>query len=256
MTVLKKKFHTLRTFLFAILLTSMLCYELPALAAQGTATVIDDADLLSDTEEAALMDIMQPGTLYGNMVFYTTLDNPYHDVDQLGQAVYNELYAGNADGVILVIDMDMREILLSGYGECQYSLSRSDCITITDNVYRYASDADYYSCAATAFEQVNLILNGKNIPRPMKYICNALLAIALALLINYFVVMGLSKKKKPSNNTMLHFIHSKCDIIAPKVTFIREKRVYNPPSSSGGGGGGRSGGGRSGGGHSSGSHKF
>ena len=255
MIVLKKTIRFICTLVLGAVLTSMLWCSTTVFASEGTVTIIDDAELLTAEQEASLASMMQQSTMYGNMVFYTTLDNPYSNVDFLGQMVYEELYSEATDGVIMVIDMDLREILLSGYGNCKHTLPSRDCTTITDNVYRDASRGDYYSCALTAFEQVHLVLNGKNIPRPMKYACNALLALALALLVNYFIAMGMSKKKAPSADMIRRFIHYKCDIIAPQVTFLREKRVYNPRSSSGGGGGG---GGHSGGGggHSSGSHKF
>ena len=85
----------------------------------------------------------------------------------------------------------------------------------------------------------------------MKYVCNFLISVIFALIINYFVVIALSKKKKASLREVSKNIYSRCGIGNTSVQFVKEKRVYNPPSSSSsGGGGGGGGGGSSGGGHS------
>ena len=81
----------------------------------------------------------------------------------------------------------------------------------------------------------------------MKYISNALLALIVALLINYFVVRAFSRSKKPSENELLNNIYTQYAVSNPQSTFVRQSKVYDPPSSSGGGssggGGGSSGGG-------------
>ena len=88
---------------------------------------------------------------------------------------------------------------------------------------------------------------------PMKYICNFLLSIALALVLNYFVAMFLSSKTKASKKEIRSNMISHFRIMDPKAEFTHETKVYNPSTSSGGssgGGGGGGGGGSSGGGHS------
>ena len=86
----------------------------------------------------------------------------------------------------------------------------------------------------------------------MKYICNFLLSIALALVLNYFVAMFLSSKTKASKQEIRSNMISHFRIMDPKAEFTHETKVYNPSTSSGGssgGGGGGGGGGSSGGGH-------
>ena len=140
-------------------------------------------------------------------------------------------------------------------------ITKSYANTITDNVYTFASDEEYFDCANTAFEQINTLLEGRAIAQPMKYISNALLAIVLALLINYFVVMFVSRGRKPSNAQLLDGIYSKVEIHNPRMDLTNQTKRYSPQSSgssgstsrssgggfSGGGGGGGSRGG--GGGH-------
>ena len=53
-------------------------------------------------------------------------------------------------------------------------LQNSYADSITDNVYTYASNRDYFSCAAKGFERELNLLKGQKIRQPMKYISNAL----------------------------------------------------------------------------------
>ena len=55
-------------------------------------------------------------------------------------------------------------------------------------MYTYASDADYYICAMKVYEQEYTLLQGRKIAQPMKYISNALLAVVIAVVINYIIV--------------------------------------------------------------------
>lgn len=87
-----------------------------------------------------------------------------------------------------MIDMDNRNIWIHSNGAIYRTITKSYADTITDNVYTYASAQDYYGCASEAYTQMATLLAGRRIAQPMKYISNALLALIIALLINYFVV--------------------------------------------------------------------
>ena len=85
----------------------------------------------------------------------------------------------------------------------------------------------------------------------MLFRSSALLAIILALLINYFIVMFYSRSRKESDKAILGGIYSGVNITNPNAVFTSQSKRYSPPSSSSGSGG-SSGGGGGGGGHSSG----
>ena len=258
-----KSFMKISAFLFALLLGG--ASALPVSAADdslsteepGEVVISDEADLLTDSEEADLLEIMKPITQYGHALFYSTNTNEYDDTYDLSKAAYASFFSEYDDGVIFTIDMDDRQLWISGFGECQYMVTDSYCYTITDNVYTYATGGDYYECAAQGFEQIYAVLQGKDIPQPMRYTCNFLLAIAIALVINFLIVTSYSKKRTPSLSSVKDSMIYHCDIHNPQATFTHERKVYNPPSSSsgsssGGGGGGGGGGSASssGGGHS------
>lgn len=203
----------------------------------------DRADLLTSTEETKLKKAMEPITAYGNVAFVSISTNPEYSTKRYAEKYYEEHF-GYSSGIIFLIDMEERYIWIHSNGEIYKTITTSYANTITDNVYSYASDKEYLTCASTAFSQINTLLEGRHIAQPMKYISNALLAIVLALFINYFLVMALSRSRKASTSQLLNGIFSKAEVTNPQTTFVNQTKRYSPQSSSSSGGGSsRSGGG-------------
>ena len=214
----------------------------------------DDAELLTPEERARLMEEMQTITLYGNVAFKSISYNSYSTSSYAGD-FYHDTFGQNS-GTLFLIDMDNREIYIFSDGSVYKTITNSYANSITDNVYKYASRGEYYDCASNAFAQIHSLLAGRKIAQPMKYISNALLALILAALFNYFLARRLSISSKPSSNEVLSAITTKYAFSDPSMWKTGQEKVYSPPSSSGGGG--HSGGG-GGGGHSSGGgggHRF
>lgn len=220
----------------------------------GYEIYIDDwADLLTSSEEEELMDVMGSITAYGNAAFISIDVNPKSSVSEYAES-YGYAHFGNDNYTLFIIDMDYREIYIYSDGELHDTITTAYANTITDNVYTYASEKDYFRCAYEAFSQMATLLEGGSIAQPMKYISNALLAIVLALLINYFIVMFVSRSAKVSDTELLHGINKKVTIIEPTKTFLHQTKQYSPQNTgSRSGGAGRSGGGARGGG---GGHSF
>lgn len=221
--------------------------------------VEDDADLLTDEEKALLAFDMRALTAYGNAVFKSVSYNNY-SASWFAQDCYHRLM-GSESGTLFLIDMSNREIYIFSDGAVYKTVTTAYANTITDNVYRYASDQDYYQCASRAFGQIHALLSGRRIAQPMKYISNALLAFILAALLNYFLARSLSRSSKPGTGEILGSISTRFDFQNPRKILTSQTKVYDPPSSSSSGGGHSGGGGRSGGGggHSSGGgggHRF
>lgn len=217
----------------------------------------DSADLLTSSEEQELYKAMEPITVYGNVAFVSISDNPEYSTERYAENYYQE-HLGYSSGILFLIDMEERYIWIYSNGEIHQTITTSYANTITDNVYTYATDGDYLLCASKAYEQINTLLEGRHIAQPMKYISNALLAIVIALLINYFLVMSVSRSRKASNRQLLSGIFSKTKINNPHAQFVNQTKRYSPQSSGSSGvrsvGGGRSGGGGSRGG--GGGHRF
>lgn len=210
----------------------------------------DDANLLTDSEETALIDYMIPITHYGNVGFKSVNENSESTVS-FAKSYYASLFNG-ASGTIFFIDMDNRQIYIHSDGYVYGFITSSKANIITDNTYEMATDGDYYGCAAANYSQINTVLAGGRIAQPMKYIGNALLAMLLALVINFGIVLCFSKAKKVSDDYMASEALKVFSLSKPSAVKTNTTKRYNPQSSGSGGssgGGGSGGGGGGGGGH-------
>lgn len=208
------------------------------------ALIEDDALLLDEEETLALAASMQEITDYGNAAF-KTIDSNHLDTESYARQYYKEQF-GTASGTLFLIDMDNRNIWIHSDGNLYKVITKSYANTITDNVYRYASDGDYYACAVHTYEQILALLKGHKIAQPMKYISNGLLAVILALLLNYGLVCFFTGIRKPGKKELLRNGQNHFHYTQPQAFFVRESRTYNPTSSSSDGSG-SSGSGSSGG---------
>ena len=223
----------------------------------GYVAIIDDsADLLTDSEEADVLAQMIYITEYASVAFKSTDNARGMSSKQYAEDYLHELF-GTDSGTVFLIDMDNRMVYIYSDGSAYGKITVANANTITDNVYSYASRKDYAGCAKEAFAEMYAILDGRRIARPMKYIGNALLALLLALFINYLLALVFSKVRKQRNAEIAQNAFVAAEGSAPVAVHTNTTKRYNPPSSSSGGGGGSRGGG-GGGGHSGGGggHSF
>ncbi len=224
--------------------------------------VEDSAQLLDAGEKRELASAMEDITAYGNAIFKTTDSSVWNTASYAGE--YYREKVGTDSGILLLIDMDNRMLWIHCDGDVYRVVTESYADTITDNVYPYATGGDYYQCAVQVYGQAFALLEGNRIAQPMKYISNALLAMILALLLNYGLVCFATRIGKPRRREMLGNAGNYFRYTEPQAFFVRESRTYRPRSSGSSGGsrsgsgssrssGGSRGGGRSGGG---GGHRF
>ncbi|MDE6213089.1 MAG: TPM domain-containing protein [Lachnospiraceae bacterium] len=249
--------------LVGVISCGMVCYAEEAYINDETGYRVvleDDAQLLSDEEETELIAQMKEITTYGNVAL-KTIDANDRSAEYYARQYYQSRF-GTDSGTLLLIDMDNRMLWIHSDGAVYRVITTAYANTITDNVYRYASSGDYGDCAMEAFVQIHTLLRGQKIAQPMKYISNGLLAVIIALILNYGLVNYYARLKKPERKTLMRSVENHFNYTRPQAVFTHESKVYNPVSSgsgssgssrggsggsSGGGGGSRSGGG---GGHS------
>ena len=209
--------------------------------------VDDEAGLFGKGEEAALEDVLQPiADKYGNAGIVTIDEDYYNDTEDYADA-YIDMMFGDDNSVVFFIDMDTRTLTLWSDGDLQKTLQGAGT-TITDNVYRYASDGDYYTTAEKAMEQVYTKLEGGRIATPMKILSNISISIVLALLLSYIIAFSVSASFKASAAELLSGIENRYEFTDKNIIFTHKTREYSPRSSGSGrsgGGGGHSGGGGS-----------
>lgn len=154
---------------------------------------------------------------------------------------------------MFLIDLYNRQIYIYSYGEPYKIITKTNAYTITDNVYEYASEEKYFECANEAFKQINMLLVGEQISRPMKHISNILLAIIFSILLNYLLLKKTSKVYDMGTKNLLTGTKVSYNM-NHKYDMLTETRSTRSGSGGhggiGGGGFGGIGGGGGGGGHS------
>lgn len=216
----------------------------------------DDANLLSEAEIYNLKEDMMVLTEYGNVAFKTINENSY-STSTYASNYYHKIF-GTESGTLFLIDMDNRYIYIFSDGYNYKIITTSKANIITDNVYKYASNQQYYECASKAFEQVGTLLEGGKIAEPMRYISNILIAFTIAFFINFVIVLFNTKIKKAHNKEIVSNCNVAFDVKNVHVIKTGTHRVYSPRSDSSSSGGGFSGGSSSSGGSSGGGggHRF
>lgn len=193
----------------------------------------DDAGLLEENEKRELAAVMEGITAYGNVIFKTADSGIFNTASYAG--VYYREKIGTDSGILFLIDMDNRMLWIHCDGAVYRVITKAYADMITDNVYRYATGGDYYTCAAQAYGQALTLLEGNRIARPMKYISNALLAMILAMLLNYGLVCLSARIGKPRRRELLGNAGNYFRYTEPQAYFRRESRTYHPTSSGGSG---------------------
>lgn len=222
------------------------------------AFVADDAELFTQSDMRALLNEAYELTDYADTFVVTVQkgNNPYGTTESATKKIGDELYLeySNSDSCIMfIIDMHTRYIYVYRYGKAEKSLTTGKCESITDNVYDYASDGDYYGCASSGLEQMKKVLAGQHIAQPMKVASNFFIAFVIGFVVMYLVALGKSKVSKTSDDEMLKYAAINFAANNTSDVITGTTKTYCPRSSgssggrSGGGGGGFRGGG--GGGH-------
>ena len=219
------------------------------------AFIDDSANLLSEEEKSLLLEDITPLTEYGHVAF-VSIDSNDRDVDDFARDYYHSRFFTDS-GTIFIIDMDNRKIYIFSDGSNYKVITSSKAYSITDNVYLYASEKEYYRCAHNAFKEIKTLLDGGKILEPMRYTSNVFVALTISFLLSFIIVLVKSKTNKVSSKS----IENNCNIDYSIANVVANKtgthKVYSPVESSSGGssggGGGGGGGGSSGGG---GGHSF
>ena len=202
--------------------------------------LIDDANLLTFIEENNLTEDMKPLTKYGNIAFWTTTEKSYNEIEQ-ARLKRKELFNFDS-GCIFVINMEIRKLTIQSYGNINQSVTDSLARSITNNVSSYATSKNYYTCAKTAFEQINTVCEKKHISEPLKISGYVVISLMLGLIIA--IGVAFSKRQNPLIRSYAveseRPYHINGTFRTPvTVQYVKQVTEHRPPitySSSGGGG--------------------
>ena len=177
----------------------------------GFSALIDDAEgLLSEDEKQELLEQMKPLTRYGNVMFGSTSQTS-SDLVSNAKSIYSQAF-GSSNGILFLIDMGTRNLTLYSSEKIYDTITRAYANVITDSVYPLASRGDYCGAAKSAFSQCLLLLDGKRIAQPMKYINNSLLSLILAILLMYGFISLRTVFKAQEADAMPLVSNTRCDV--------------------------------------------
>ena len=255
---MRNKIISLLSTMTLALLLALLFVPATALADEDYRVIIEDeADLFTDAQEADLKKQLEGILPYGSAAIVTNEAYNY-DAAELAEERFREFFRDDS-ATLLLIDMYNRRIQIFSDGAIYRTVTRAKANEITDNIYTYATDGDYYMAAKKTFEQIETVLSGGRITTPMKYATNAAFAVGIVLLINFIIITAQRKKKNVTTLTnALAYEGGRGNISAVQsvnavmTSQKKSRHIESSGGSSGGGGGGFSGGGGGGGGFSSG----
>lgn len=223
------------------------------------AYLLDESDLLSSFEEEEVKEAMIPLTEYGNIAFISG-EGSYSASSTARNLLEEAFPSGSAS--ILLIDMGNREIRIQSAGTLYKTINSQVADSITDNIYRYASNGDFGKTAVMAFRQMNAKMEGRFVETPMRWISNFFLAGALALLLNFLLLVSGKQNEAVGASAILGAMVPEFIIAQKRKDLLSQDKTFIPRTRSSGGrrgGGGFSGGGSFGGGGRSsggGGHRF
>ncbi len=203
------------------------------------AVIIDELDLLNESERSKLIEEMTPLTEYGNIVFWSTDVKKSDYIDQAREK-RRSLYDLDSAS-ILMINMGSRKVVIQSYGKMYEYITDSKARSITDNVSHYATQKDYYTFAKEAYSQMYLTMKGMQISEPMKYTSYAVIASMLGIIIALSIAF--SKRHNPLCKDYEHarVMTAGNAVIAPVSVYeTKREKIYVSSSSGSGCSGGSS----------------
>ena len=209
-----------------------------------TAVIVDDAELLSSEEERELLKEMVPLTNYANIAVYTVATPTNMKDYERARAKRVELFGKNDNAAVFMVDMYLRRIIIQRRGNMEKFFNNSRANNITNNVAPLAKKGDYFGACKTAMQQMLAVIEDRNVPQPMKYLSNGVIALMLGCLTSFVVAIRTSssvrrKKKKDDRNdtgkpTTAFGFGESLTVVVKSYRKDHERNIYHNSSSRGG----------------------
>lgn len=224
--------------------------------------VYDDAGLLSDSEIKQLSkQIASIEKKLGiDIYILTTNDDLGYSSDIYIDYFFKEGHVDKnifkEDTAILLINMDYREVYLSGYGHCQDQLNSSRIHSITDKIASYLTKGQYYQACEIAVDKVAHYMTTDYFYFQVWF--QLLVALGISAII--VAIMAFSRETPITTNANTYLDQNQSRLRFHHDNYIRTvvTKTKKPESGSNGGhgGGGHSSSGPSGHSHSGGGSHF
>ena len=244
--------------IISAILALFLCCALAVSAFAATqAHIYDDANLLTDAEEAWLTDkLADLSSQYEAQIVIATVDTiDGGNIDWYLEYLYDGMgfgYGENRDGVLLLVCMDLREYRILSNGYAGVAIDPNDIDAIGDAIVDDLSYGDYGAAFDKFADRCAYYLDGYRNGFPFDAKGNLVICLVIGLIAGLVVSMILKGQlKSVSKQAQAHnYIKSGSMQLTARQDIYLYRNVTRTPkatnnSSRGGGGGSRStGGGR------------
>ncbi|MBR6707221.1 MAG: TPM domain-containing protein [Clostridia bacterium] len=198
----------------------------------------DDADLMTDEEEQRLLGVMEGLLPRANVAFLSTRSGSGSTSQKALDYRDNILrLPRQIPLILLIIDMQNREIYLFSQGEVEKVVTRSNATAITEEAAVYLKKGNYYLGAEKAFDLTKDLFVTRTVSSPMRLAAALIAAPALGLLAAAMVMLRSSHLHSAARVGTEPKGQGKLRITA-EVQVLSEKRIRTTteriPSSSGG----------------------
>ena len=187
--------------ILAIFLVQALCVTVFAenvlLMAPGDAPLLQDmADLLTNGEEAALLQTLQKTSdAYGADICVVTMPQVEGDVESYASKFYDEAGFGCGDdkaGVLLFVSINPKKVQIIRNGFANKAIGNSKAESILDVITSDISDGYYADAFQDFAEECEYYLDGHINGFPFKFGMNLLIALVIGLIVA-LIVTGIFK---------------------------------------------------------------
>ena len=238
--------------IFTFLLIAVLCLSIPmaASAAENDTFLIDEANLLTPSEESRLESRLEEiSKAYNAQITVITANEiGTWNIDRYIEDIYDEGgygYGANHDGVMLLVCMDLREyrVLCNGFAN-----DAIDIDTISDAFVDDLSDGDYADAFHAFADECAYYLNGylNGFPFDVEGSLTVALIIGVIVgLIVVFVLKGQLNSVKAQNQARAYVRPGSMHLTQKGDFFLYRTLTRTPKPKSNSSGGSRGGGGRS-----------
>lgn len=191
--------------LVSALLVLILCFSLAiavsANAANSDVFLIDEADLLTDSEEAVLAEKLErvSSTYQAQLVIVTVNSLGNADAETALEYIYDSMnlgYGVNRDGVLLLICMETREYQILSNGFPGEAIDSFDIELIGDAIVPGLSDGDYAYAFDEFIEQCQYYLDGYINGYPFDAGATLLVCVVIGLVVGLIVALILKGQLK------------------------------------------------------------
>ena len=188
-----------RAILILLVLLTVFSMSVTLLAADQTARLYDEADLLTDAEENTILDRLNGvSEKYNVDVIIATVETVGDSTaDEFVEDFYDRNgcgYGNNRDGVLLLIAMEERDYRIHSNGVGAEAIGTDDIKAIGDAISSDLTAGSYAKAFGSFIDECEYLIDGEINGFPFAFVKNLLISVVIGFLAS-FIVTGMMRRK-------------------------------------------------------------